>query len=45
MPHEAVPQQYPSTQNPVAHSPAPPHVCPARFLHAPVASHVVLPLH
>ena len=32
-------QHVPSTQNPDAHSPAPPHACPFCFLHPPAPSH------
>jgi hypothetical protein len=44
-PHEAIPQQCPSTQFPLVQSTAPAHVCPLAFLHVPVASHDDIPLH
>jgi len=44
VPHEAVPQQVPSTQAPVAQSEAAVQVCPLAFLQAPVASHDCVPL-
>jgi hypothetical protein len=44
-PHDAIPQQCPSTQFPLVQSAAPVHVCPFAFLHVPVASHDDIPLH
>jgi hypothetical protein len=44
-PQEAVPQQCPSTQDPLVQSAATVHTCPFAFLQAPVASHDCMPLH
>jgi hypothetical protein len=44
VPHDATPQQRPSTQPPLVHSAAAVQVWPFAFLHMPVASHVCIPL-
>jgi hypothetical protein len=44
-PLQAVLQQTPSTEQiPPTHSVPPPHGCPSRFLHAPLASQVLVPV-
>jgi hypothetical protein len=45
VPQLAAPQQWPSTQLPVAQSLAAPQVLPLRLLQVPVASQVLAPLH
>ena len=45
VPEQAELQQYPSTQNALAHWPAAEQACPFFFLHCPAASHVLAPAH
>jgi hypothetical protein len=45
VPQAAAPQHTVSTQKPDAHVVPPEHICPAFDLHAPVASHVLTPVH